>query len=503
MKKSLLFAVGLAALAAVPIVRADALLNGSATINLYQSAWNSLASGYGSPPVLTLAAFMDQAQVNTLTAAQVLTNVPGTPSYTNQVYAMNGATVTNLTGRTTQPTTFAFTPGDLTQHTGSIGLGGIARFDVFGGFGGSLLYGDYTLQYDSSRIALGGSGRYLKGNIPPAAALFDLVNVTVTETNNTLTIAGNLAVTFEVAYFLYNTPGDAGAVVGDFSFSGQTVATVLNGKAVINYNQSAWESLASGFAAPPVLTLSAFFNQAQANALTQSQLLNTNQTGYSYTNEIYAMNGATVTNLPTRYTQPTTFQYPRGDLTNHTGSIGLGGVARFAVLGGFAGNLLFGDYTLQYDSSRIALGGSGWYLLGNIPPSAAAFDLINVSVVETNNYFTISGNLGVSFELANFLFATPADTLANVGTFTFTGYTVPFSTPVINSLVVSGSNATLQGTNGLAGSGYSVLSTTNLALPVAAWDVSAPGTFSGDGKTTNSIPVSAGEPARFFRLQQP
>jgi len=485
------------------IVHADVLTSGSATINFYQSAWNALASGYGSPPVLTLAAFMGQAQANALTAAQVLTNVPGTPSYSNQVYAMNGGTVTNLAGRTTQPTTFAYTPGHATQHTGSIGLGGIARFDVFGGLGGELLYGDYTLQYDSSRIALGGSGWYLKGNIPPAAALFDLVNVTVTETNNTLTIAGNLAVSFEVAYFLYSTPGDAGAIVGDFSFSGQTVATVLAGKAVINYNQTAWESLASGFATPPVLTLSAFFNQAQANALTQSQLLSTNQTSYSYTNEIYAMNGPTVTNLSSRYTQPTTFTYLRGNLTNETGSIGLGGVARFAVLGGAYGNLLFGDYTLQYDSSRIALGGSGWYLYNNIPPSAAAFDLINVSVVETTNFFTISGDLGVSFEVANFLYATPGDTLADVGTFNFTGYTVPFTAPVVSSLAVSGGNVTLRGTNGLAGSGYSVLSTTNLVLPVASWDVSGTGTFAGDGTTTNSIPVSAGERARFFRLQQP
>lgn len=292
-------------------------------------------------------------------------------------------------------------------------------------------------------------------------------------------------------------------ILGHIELIPAGAAKVFAGKAVINYNQSAWESLASGFATPPVLTLSAFFNQAQANALTQSQLLNTNQTGYAYTNEIYAMNGATVTNLSSRYTQPTTFVYPRGNLTNETGGIGLGGVARFAVLGGLGGSLLFGDYTLQYDNSRVALGGSGWYLYNNIPPSAAAFDLINVSVVETDNYFTISGDLGVAFEVANFLFATPGDTLADVGKFNFTGYTVPFTTPVVSSLAVSGGNVTLRGTNGLAGSGYSVLSTTDLALPVASWDISGTGNFAGDGTTTNSIPVNSGERARFYRLQQP
>jgi len=199
-----------------------------------------------------------------------------------------------------------------------------------------------------------------------------------------------------------------------------TAVTLTSGLARIDYDQSAWQSLASGFATPPVLTLTAFFNQAQANTLTEDQLLTNVQTACSYTNQIYAMNGATVTNLPTRYTQPTTFDYQRGDLTNQTGRIGLGGVARFAVLDGADGNLLFGDYTLQYSTSRLALGGSGWYLEANIPPAAPAFDLLNVSILETTNYFTVSGDLGVSFEVANFLFGTPGDTLADVGTFSFT-----------------------------------------------------------------------------------
>lgn len=492
-----------AILSIAPLASADTLTSGSATINFYQSAWDSLASGYGPTPVLTLSAFFNQAQANALDYTETLTNAQASPAYTNEVYAMNGPVVTNLAGRTTQPTTFAYTPGQLTNHTGSIGLGGIARFAVYGGAYGTLLYGDYTLQYDSSRIALGGSGWYLKGNIPPAAAAFDLLNVTVTETNDTVTISGSLGVSYEVAYFLYGTPNDALAVVGDFSFTAQSVATVLNGKAVINYDEKAWNALASGYGPTPVLTLSAFFNQAQANALTQNQLLTNAQTNPSYTNEVYAMNRATVTNLPSRYTQPTTFTYPRGNLTNETGSIGLGGVARFAVYGGAYGNLLYGDYTLQYDTSRIALGGTGWYLKGNIPPAVAAFDLLNVSIVETTNSFTIAGNLGVSYEVANLLYGTPGDTLANVGTFSFTGYTVPFTTPVISQVTFSGGNVIVQGTNGLAGSGYSVLSTTNLTLPVSSWTVSATGLFDGNGKATNSIAINPAEAARYFRLQQP
>jgi len=485
--------------------QADILTSGSATINFDPSAWGALASGYGPTPVLTLSAFFAQADANALDYDQVLTSVQASPSYTGEIYAMNGATVTNLPGRTTQPTTFAFTPGDVTGATGSIGLGGIARFAVYGGAYGSLLYGDYTLQFDASRIALGGSGWYLEGNIPPAGAMFDLLNVTVVATNNTLTIAGDLGVSYEVAYFLYDTPSDALAIVGTLSFTGRTAATVLAGKATINYDQSAWNALASGIGAPqPVLTLSAFFNQAQANALTYDQILSTTQPVPPYTNEIYVMNGPTVTNLAGRTTQPTTFSYERGNLTNQTGSIGLGGVAQFTVSPAAGGGvLLYGDYTLQYDSSRIALGGSGWYLEDNIAPAAAAFDLINVTVVETRTAFTISGDLGVSFEVAYFLYDTPGDWLANVGTFVFSGYTVPFTTPVISQLTAAGGNLVLQSTSGLAGSGFSLLSTTNLALPISAWTTSATGSFDGNGIGSNSIPIHPAEPARFFQLQQP
>jgi len=293
------------------------------------------------------------------------------------------------------------------------------------------------------------------------------------------------------------------AHVSAATLSNSEIATVFVGKAVINYNQSAWESLASGFATPPVLTLTAFFNQTQANALTESQLLTNVQASYSYSNQVYTMNGTVVTNLPTCYTQPTTFAYPRGSLTNETGSIGLGGVARFAVLGGADGNLLYGDYTLQYDTNRFAVGGSGWYLEDNIPPAAPAFDLLNVTTVETTSCFTISGDLGVSYEVANYLFDTPSDTLAIVGTFTFIGYTAPLTTPVITQVKLSGGNLIICASNGLPNSIFSLTTSTNLTLPPSEWSTTATGMFDDGGMSSNSISVNLAEPARFFSLQQP
>ena len=213
--------------------------------------------------------------------------------------------------------------------------------------------------------------------------------------------------------------------------------TLASGSATIDYDQAAWESLASGYGPTPVLTLSAFFDQTEADARTGSQLLSDAAPATNYGGEVYAMYGSSVANLSGRYGQPTTFTFTPGQLTLHTGVIGFGGVTRFAVYGGAFGSLLFGDFTLQYDAGRQLVGGSGWYLKGNIPPAAAAFDLLNVNINESPGSFTISGDLGISYEVANYLYNTPSDALKDVGNFTFTGFTaVPEPTTV--ALVVCG-----------------------------------------------------------------
>lgn len=390
-----------------------------------------------------------------------------------------------------------------TNPNGLIGLGGSFRSTSdFNEPGASVWWEHLALLQDP----VDGIWKIQATSGPGKGSLFELRNVTVE------TIDGNLHLSADYVFgntdwlqFFQDVNGhlDTNAILGHIDLIPSGVARVLDGMAVINYSQSAWESLASRVAPPPVLTLTAFFNQLQANALPQEGLLNAVQTSVAYSNQVYAMNGASVTNLPTRYTQPTSFLYPRGQLAQHIGRIGLGGVARFAVLGGLGGNLLFGDYTLQYDASRLALGGTGWYLLGNIPPAAAVFDLLDVRLAETPTSFTLSANLGVSFELANFLFSTPEDTLANVGTFTFTGFTSPLTTPVIQPPELLDAHIILQATNGLPGSSLTWISTTNLMLPASGWISVTNGFFDPMGRSSNSLPVLSPESNRFYRILQP
>jgi hypothetical protein len=214
------------ALAHTASVRADVVVGGTGNFNFDQAAWASLAGGANIPgfEALQLGQVFDQAQANARTGAQLLTDVINpTPSYGGITFAVNGPSVSNLAGRNTQPTNFSFDSANLTAATGAIGLGGVTRWTanpLLGG--GSLLFGDFTLSYDATRQLVGGSGWELKGNIAPAAVVFDLLNVHTSASGNTLSISGDLGISYEVANFLFATPGDQGKDVGTFSLTATT-----------------------------------------------------------------------------------------------------------------------------------------------------------------------------------------------------------------------------------------------------------------------------------------
>ena len=90
--------------------------------------------------------------------------------------------------------------------------------------------------------------------------------------------------------------------------------------------------------------------------------------------------------------------------------------------------------------------------------------------------------------------------ITGLGSLTVSGATTP---PVVNSPVISGGNLILTGSGGTAGAGYTWLSSTNLATPIASWKTNTTGTFNGSGNFSNAIPVSASTPVQFFWLRTP
>jgi hypothetical protein len=282
----------------------------------------------------------------------------------------------------------------------------------------------------------------------------------------------------------------------------EPLVRLLSGSATLDFDPAAWDTLASAIGPAPVLTLTGFFEAAEANALTLQQLGTNQAANTSYRQQTYGLNGATVANAEGRTSQPTTFAYPAGSPVEHVGSIGLGGVARFAVLGGAGGNLLFGDYTLQYGAARIPLGGSGWYLKGNIPPEAAAFDLLNVRVVETNEALTIAGDLAVSFEVANLLYGTPGDTLKDVGDFSFTAMTQTGSRPRVQGLALAEGKLTVRVGGGKPGAACKLLSAMSVNRTGTEWSSIADGVLNAQGECAFTLSFDEADKVRFFRVQQ-
>src|SRR5450756_665555 len=75
--------------------------------------------------------------------------------------------------------------------------------------------------------------------------------------------------------------------------------------------------------------------------------------------------------------------------------------------------------------------------------------------------------------------------------------------PTFGAPRFTGGNLVLTGTNGTPGSSYSVLTSTNLAAPLAAWTTNITGVVDGSGIISNAVPVSPSVPSRFFRLKEP
>jgi hypothetical protein len=74
--------------------------------------------------------------------------------------------------------------------------------------------------------------------------------------------------------------------------------------------------------------------------------------------------------------------------------------------------------------------------------------------------------------------------------------------PIISSVATSATNLISNVTNGAPGSGWTWLTTTNLAAPIQ-WSTNRVGTFDGQGKVTLTNPIISAEPRRFFIMRTP
>jgi autotransporter-associated beta strand protein len=219
-----------------------------------------------------------------------------------------------------------------------------------------------------------------------------------------------------------------------------------------------------------------------------------------------------------------------GDLSSLSGlttvSAGkLGGTATFggpvAVLPG--GTLVAGTAsaigTLTLNSD-LALGGNVSVKVNKALAQTSDLFSVGGSLINTNNGVITVSNLGAALQVGDSfkLFSQAVsggeslavvgagviwtNHLATDGTIAVLATTIPH--PGISAVSVSnGTNLVLSGTNGYAGAFYYVLSSTNVAAPLASWTRETSGSFGSTGSFAVTNAVSAGVPQKFYRLMVP
>jgi autotransporter-associated beta strand protein/T5SS/PEP-CTERM-associated repeat protein len=75
--------------------------------------------------------------------------------------------------------------------------------------------------------------------------------------------------------------------------------------------------------------------------------------------------------------------------------------------------------------------------------------------------------------------------------------------PKVNPAVVVGGNMVLTGVGGPPGAGYTWLTSTNVAAPLATWTTNSTGVFDANGTFSNAFPINPSVPARFYELRTP
>ena len=177
-----------------------------------------------------------------------------------------------------------------------------------------------------------------------------------------------------------------------------------------------------------------------------------------------------------------------GALTLETGS-----TCYVEIDGGtLASDKVTGPSTVTYGGTLVVTNLGGTTALTN----GAAFKLFAASAYNASSF------AGTNLPPLGPTLAWDTSFLAVDGTLRIKTAFVP--QPVIVSFGRDGlGNLILQGTNGAAGSSYTVLSSTNVAAPLSTWTTNTTGAFSGSGAFSNAIPLNVTAPQHYYLLRVP
>ncbi len=193
-----------------------------------------------------------------------------------------------------------------------------------------------------------------------------------------------------------------------------------------------------------------------------------------------------------------------------SGDSGFNEVLNFAELGINSGTLLLSNLTAGVTYNVLFLDADT-----RSGEAGRAFSMNWVGTNLVTNPSQVYAFAGGTPSLGGYILATftaTASTQAFTNTFSGYGYQlngvlvgqVPVNTPAaITGVNYDGANIIFSGSNGPAGGEYRVLSSTNVANPLASWIPVATNYFGGNGRFSNSIPVNVGDGSTFFCIVCP
>ncbi|MDB6112291.1 MAG: hypothetical protein JWR69_4041, partial [Pedosphaera sp.] len=168
------------------------------------------------------------------------------------------------------------------------------------------------------------------------------------------------------------------------------------------------------------------------------------------------------------------------------------------------------DAIVLNGTTTIKLNGSGAndaiQSLGAGITYGGTLNLVNVSgaPMTAGDTFQIFNATSFSGSFASLTPATPGAGLAwdttqlNTGTLSVKA---AGAGPVIGSVKVSGGNLVLGGSNGVANTGYYVLTSPNVSAPLTNWTVLATNTFDGTGAFSFTNAISPLKPRQFYLIK--
>ena len=190
---------------------------------------------------------------------------------------------------------------------------------------------------------------------------------------------------------------------------------------------------------------------------------------------------------------------------NSSGAFGLNANGVYAT---WSGSVLANNITIQGASSSADAGILSVDNVNNMSAATAVANFSSYSVYNgtNNNFKLLAGATSLIGRGTNLTAYGITTDFANnprpaTGNWDIGPYEYLQAIPVINTVLHSGANLIISGTNGSPNGNYLVLASTNLVLPRTNWTRLSTNSFDGSGNFIFTNPISSYKPGLFYLLQ--